>query len=494
MKKVVVLGAGFSGLTAASFLAKKGVQVTLIEKNKLPGGRAGMFNDDGFKFDTGPSWYWFPEIFEKYFSFFNTKVAEHYKLVRLDPSYKVFFADNTIIIPANYEALKNVLEDLEPGSAQRLDNFLKHAEYRYKVGIGEFVYKPSLSAGEFLDIRLALRLFRGDFLRSVAKEIHRYFKHDKIRRILEFPVIFLGAMAHHIPSFYSLMNYADIKLGTWYPMGGMYNVVLAFEKMCRNQGVNIKYNEAVTGFSYNHNTISHVITKNKKYSCDYVCNTADYQFVDQQLLPKQYQNYTAKYWDTRVMAPSAFLVFLGTNIRIPAFQHHNLVFDTDFDQHVKQIYKSPKWPDNPALYISCNSRTDNTIAPAGCENIIVLVPIAAGLTDSVEIRDRYYKHILKRLNKLSGISLESHIVYKKIYTLKNFTNDFNSFKGNAYGLANTLWQTAYFKPSMQSKKLLNLYHAGQLTVPGPGVPTSIISGMVAAKEILKNMGVKLEIN
>jgi len=497
VKKVVVIGSGFAGLSAASFMAKAGWDVTVLEKHDIPGGRARKLSEQGFTFDMGPSWYWMPDVFERYFNCFGKKVSDYYKLERLDPSYRVYWKDNYTDIPADYESLKELFESIEKGSAAKLDSFLKEAAYKYDVGINKLVHKPGQSVTEFIDWDLVRGVFKLDVFTSIKKHISKHFKNPKLQQLMEFPVLFLGALPQDTPALYSLMNYADIKLGTWYPQKGMYEVVDGMYKLAMELGVKFHFNHTVTSVEVKGKTATSVVAQtsnpdpqtNISFNADVVIGGADYHHVESKLLPQDCRTYSEDYWNKRVMAPSCLLYYIGLNKKLEGLTHHCLFFDTDFDVHGKEIYKSKTWPADPLFYVSVSSLTDKTVAPEGCENLVLLIPVATGLEgDTEELREKYLQKILTRFEEKTGQSVKSSIIYKRSYSVSNFVEDYNSFKGNAYGLANTLLQTAIFRPSCRSIKIKNLFYTGQLTVPGPGVPPSLISGEVVAAEVLKDFG------
>ena len=485
-KSAIVIGAGVAGLSTASYLAKYGFEVTILEKNSQAGGRARVFSAEGFMFDMGPSWYWMPDVFEKFYSDFGHTTSDFYHLKRLDPSYQVFDKDgNAVIIPANMHELEKLFERYEPGSALRLRKFLKEAEYKYQVGINDLVYKPSISLLEFADMRLLNGLVKMDVFTSIKKHVRSFVSHPFLIELLEFPILFLGALSKDTPALYSLMNYADMSLGTWYPMGGMYKIIEAFTQIAQEQGVTIKLNQEVLRIHSEHGLVKEVITSTDSYQADVVVGAGDYHHIEQKLLQPSDRTYTTKYWDSRKLAPSCLLYYVGINKRVENLQHHNLFFDADFAKHAHEIYTEPQWPSNPLFYVSAPSKTDHGVAPVGSENLFLLIPVAPGLQDDEATRENYFNQIIKRLEEHTKTQISKHIVYKQSYAFSNFVSDYHAFKGNAYGLANTLSQTAILKPSIKSKKLKNLYYAGQLTVPGPGLPPSIISGNVAATLINK---------
>ncbi|RPA67068.1 phytoene desaturase [Cyclobacteriaceae bacterium YHN15] len=486
-KHVVVIGAGFAGLSSATHLAHLGYQVTLLEKNLTPGGRARKFEAEGFVFDMGPSWYWMPDVFESYFAHFGKKPSDYYDLIRLDPSYTVVFGENEFVeIPADITQFRALLEKMEPGVGPKLDEFLKQAAYKYKVGIQDLVYRPSRSLFEFTSPGLLADIIRMDVFQSMSKHVRKFFKDEKIIRLMEFPVIFLGETADNIPALYSLMNYADIALGTWYPMGGMHEIVKGMVKLAEEKGVKVHLGADVSQINIEDGIAKNVVLKTgETFVADVVVAGADYHHVDSKLLSPEYRNYDEKYWDKRVMAPSSLLFYIGVDKKLENLTHHVLFFDEQMGPHADAIYKNPRWPEKPLFYLSAASKTDPSVAPEGKENLVILIPLAPDLEDGEDVREKYFHMVMDRLEKLTGQEIRSHIIYKRSYAHSDFKSDYNAFKGNAYGLANTLFQTAILKPSLKSKKVKNLYYTGQLTVPGPGVPPTIISGHVVAKEVMK---------
>ena len=471
-------------------MAKSGWDVTVLEKQSTPGGRARQYTEDGFVFDMGPSWYWMPDVFERFFNCFGKKVSDYYKLERLDPSYRVYWNDEPMDIPANYDELKKLFESIEPGSGSKLDSFMEEAVYKYEVGINKLVHKPGQSYSEFLDWELVKGVFKLDVFTSMKKHISKHFKNPKLQQLLEFPVLFLGALPENTPALYSLMNYADIKLGTWYPQGGMYKIVEGIFSVAEELGVKFIFNSNVSEIKVENRKAKQVVVNNKlAYDADVVIGAADYHFIETKLLPAKYRVYSDDYWEKRVMAPSCILYYVGLNKKLNAVLHHSLFFDSDFEIHGKEIYTTKKWPDDPLFYVCVPSVTDDSVAPKAHENLFFLIPVATGLDgDTEELREQYFEKILERFEKYTGQSVKEAIIYKKTYSVSNFVNDYNSFKGNAYGLANTLLQTANLKPACRSIKIKNLFYTGQLTVPGPGVPPSLISGEVVAREAVKYYG------
>jgi len=434
----------------------------------------------------GPSWYWMPDVFERFFEQFGKEVSDYYSLIRLDPSYRVYWQNEARDIPANYEELKILFESIEEGSARKLDRYLKEAFTKYKIGIQDLVYKPGQSLTEFLDWNVIKNSLRLDVFTSIRSHVAKYFKDERLKQLMEFPVLFLGALPQNTPALYSLMNYADIVGGTWYPKGGMFEVVKAMQAVAEEQGVEFVLGEEACEIIIEKGSAKKVVTDKNEYSADVVISGADYYFTEFHLLPEEYRSYNETYWNKKVLAPSCLLYYVGLNKRIKDIPHHSLFFDVPFEKHADEIYAHPQWPGEPLFYLSVTSKTDHTVAPVGCENLVVLVPVASGLkNDSEELREHYFQKIIHRLEKHTNQSIADAIIFKKTYSVSDFEKEYNSFKGNAYGLANILSQTAILRPSCQSKKVKNLFYTGQFTVPGPGVPPSLISGEVVSKQVLK---------
>lgn len=485
--KVIVIGSGFAGLSVATHLAQAGYDVEVFEKNDSLGGRARKFEAEGFTFDMGPSWYWMPDVFEGYFKKFGKSVSDYYDLTRLDPSYRVYFSkDHLMDLPASMEGMYQLFEKYEPGSSEGLKKFLDEAAYKYEVGMNDLVYKPGQSLTEFADWRVIKSAFRLQLFSSLSSHVRKYFKNPYLIELLEFPVLFLGAKASETPALYSLMNYADIALGTWYPKGGMHKIVEGMVSLAEEFGVKFHTSANVNQILLEGGKAAGIKLGNgQEYKADFVVSGADYHHTESMLLPERSRNYSEKYWENRTMAPSSLLYYIGLNKRIEGILHHNLFFDTDFQKHAEQIYDKPEWPTEPLFYVSATSVTDSSVAPEGCENIFILIPTAPGLVDDQKVKDYYFELVIKRMEDTFKQNIREHVIFRRDFAYSDFKQEYNSFKGNAYGLANTLKQTAVLKPSLRNKRVRNLFYTGQLTVPGPGVPPSLISGAVVAKEVMK---------
>ncbi len=486
MSCISIIGSGFSGLSAACFAANAGCDVQVFEKNNMPGGRAGYFKEDRFLFESGPSWYWMPDVFEKFFNQFGKSAKDYYDLVQLDPGFQIFFKGNDCLkVPASLTELYDVFENIETGSAARLKRFLKESELKYNLGMRELVYKPAYSWREFACYDVLIGVAKSNVFKSLRSYVRSFFNDERLIALMEFPVLFLGAMPQQIPALYSLMNYAALDMGTWYPMGGMYKVVDGMHEIAASLGVDFYMNSEIKKISILEGKAAKLRTADRSFRTDAVIASADYHHVENNLLDEQYRNYTDKYWDKKTLAPSCLIFFVGVNKKIKNLIHHNLFFDADFEKHANAIYKGAQWPDNPLFYVCCPSKTDASVAPEGMENLFILVPIAPGMEDTENRRNSYFDSLIKRIEIQCSDSFADNIILKKSYCINDFEKDYNSYKGNAYGLANTLTQTAFLKPSMRNKKVKNLFYAGQLTVPGPGVPPAIISGQIAAEQALK---------
>ncbi|HAY72022.1 MAG TPA: phytoene desaturase [Saprospirales bacterium] len=481
-KKIVILGSGFSSLAAAAYLAKAGFGVTILEKNKEIGGRARQLVRDGFVFDMGPSFYWMPDVFSSFFGDFGKKVEDVYDLKRLDPGYRVYFGEHDYIDNhADFEKLKQTFEQLETGGGRNLQKFIDKAGKNYDIAIKDLVYKPALNIFEIVTRDTIFKL--NEFVSTISRQVRAGIRHQRLRTILEFPVLFLGSKPSNTPAFYNFMNFADIKLGTWHPMGGMFAVVKAMEALTNELGVEILTGHAVNELVVKNRKVVAARTDHGDFNCDVLLSGADYHHTET-LLPQSLRQYSEGYWDSRTFAPSALMYYVGFNKKLVNLEHHTLFFEPSFDKHAESIYDNKKWPVDPLFYASFPSKTDPGCAPEGKEAAVFLIPIAPGLKhDDQKTRTKYLDIIIERIERNTGQSVKDEILFSESFSVSDFVNDYNSYKGNAYGLANILLQTHILRPRLKSKKLDNLYFTGQLTVPGPGVPPSLISGKIVSNLI-----------
>ncbi|MBK9106958.1 MAG: phytoene desaturase [Saprospiraceae bacterium] len=484
-KSVAIIGAGISGMAAAIELADKAYKPIVYEKNNSFGGRGRQIEKDGFLFDLGPSWYWMPDIFEKFFNDYGKSSRDYFELLRLDPSFRIFHKEGILDVPAGVEACIEVFEHREKGSGIFLRKFLKEAQYKYETGMRDFVRKPSLKWSEYFDWDLLKAALRLQMFQSLESVVYKNIKDELLRQWLCFPVLFLGAKPSQTPALYSLMNYAEMELGTWYPKGGMIKLFEALYALALEKGVKFEFMADVQKIDCDSHHVKSILVNNREVFVDAVVATADYHHVDEHLLAHEHRQYSKKYWESRVMAPSAMLYYLGVGETIDGLLHHNLFFDTDFERHAGSIYDHPEWPEDPLFYVCVPSKTDSLVAPKGKENLFILVPLAAGIQDQPEERQKLFEKVIRRLEKKTGTSIVDKILFKMEMGPSDFVELYNSYKGNAYGLANTLMQTAVLKPRLKHHKLTNLFFAGQLTHPGPGLPPSLISGQLSATLLQK---------
>ncbi|TQI70069.1 phytoene desaturase [Gramella sp. Hel_I_59] len=483
-KKINIIGSGFSSLAASCYLAQAGYEVEVFEKNDTVGGRARQLKRDGFTFDIGPTWYWMPDVFERFFSDFGKSASDYFQLNKLDPAYEVYFGkDDSVIIPGSLEEIYETFEEVEKGSSEKLKKFIKRARDNYDIAIKDLVYRPGVSPMELVTTATATRL--GRFFTNISGDVRKEFSNEKLRQILEFPVLFLGAKPSDTPAFYSFMNYADFGLGTWHPHGGMYKVIEGITELAESLGVKFHLNANVEAITTEDRAAKALKIDGKLYPADIILSGADYHHTET-LLPEFDRQYSEKYWKKKTFAPSSLLFYVGFDKKLKNVSHHTLFFDSSFKDHAKAIYDVAAWPEDPLFYASFPSKTDDSVAPEGKEAGIFLIPLAPDLEDTDEIRERYFNMIIERFQALTGQEIKGNIIFKESFCVKDFKEAYNSYKGNAYGMANTLFQTAFLRPKIRSKKVEKLYFTGQLTVPGPGVPPSLISGKLAAGLIQQN--------
>lgn len=484
MKKVIVIGSGFSSLSTSCYLAKAGFEVEIFEKNNSVGGRARQLVKNGFTFDIGPSWYWMPDIFDKFFADFGKKTSHYYQLDKLDPAYKVFFEDDVITIGDCMDKICEEFERLESGSGDHLKRFIGQAQENYDIAINKVVLRPGLSPLELVTKETVLRV--DQFFKTISQEVRKRFKNPKLISTLEFPVLFLGAKPSNTPSFYNFMNFADFGLGTWHPRGGMYEIIKAMKSLAEELGVKIHVNSPVDKIIVSDKEVLGIRSGGQNHLADYVVSGADYHHSET-LLDAKYRQYSEDYWEKKTYAPSSLLFYIGFDKKLQNIEHHNLFFDTDFEKHAQEIYDEPQWPSEPLFYANFPSVTDASMAPNSCETGFFLVPIAPGLEDTPQLREQYFDVIMDRFEKRTHQHVKDSIIFKESFCINDFVEQYNSYKGNAYGLANTLRQTAFLRPNLKSSKVKNLFFTGQLTVPGPGVPPALISGKLVSDLIIKNL-------
>ncbi|MBN8851028.1 MAG: phytoene dehydrogenase [Sphingobacteriales bacterium 50-39] len=492
-KQIAVIGAGISGLSAAAYLANAGFQVDIYEKHASPGGRARQFSAAGYTFDMGPSWYWMPDVFERFFQDFGSRVSDWYRLRLLDPAFEMVFSEGeTLHIPDDFSGLCRLFESREPGSAARLADFMRLAQFKYERAMADVVYKPGLHFTELLDPKLVSAVLRFQLFSSIRRQVRRNFRHPHLVALMEFPILFLGAMPASTPALYTLMNYAGLKLGTWYPEGGFGAVAKGIAGQAERNGARIFYNTEIRRIVTRGNRVTGIEAGGKVIPYDGVVAAGDYSNMEASLLPAEFRNYGKEYWQRKTFAPSCLLFYLGLRKTFPSLGHHTLFFEEDLDAHALDIYKTPVWPSKPLFYVCRTTASDKTVAPVGHDNLFLLMPVATGLSDSSLTREAYFELMANRIMRRLGEDIRPYIDYKRSYSITDFIEDYGAYRGNAYGLANTLLQTAIFKPKIRNRKLPNLVYSGQLTVPGPGVPPALISGKVAANILAGHFKTKIE--
>ncbi len=494
MKRVVVIGSGFGGISAAAYLRREGYQVRVLEKNDWVGGRARLLNRDGYRFDMGPSWYWMPAEHDRWFADFGARRSDYYEIERVDPSYRVYFGDvepsetkNVIEVPADPEGARAVFEQFEPGAGAALKRYLSDCRRKYDFAIDSFIYENYDRFLNSVTAKAMTRLPLLNLFQSYGGRVARYFRHPYLRRMLEFPVVFLGSDARSTPAVYTLMNHIDFNLGTWYPAGGFAAVVQAMQRVAEGMGVEFLFNREVTHIDVNAGRAESVTVRTRggeeRYDADIVVANADYPHVERDLIDQRWRSVSDRRWERASLAPAVVNYYLGFDRPLDEFAHHTFFFDADWDAHFRAVYRKPEWIDEPLFYLHVPSKTDPRAAPSGHEAAFLLIPVAAGLEDTQEQRDRYLDHAFTRIEQRTGRELRRHLVFKETMSLNDFKRDYNAYKGNAFGLGQTLLQTAWFRPSNRSRKVSNLYFSGQYTIPGTGTTMSMISGHVVSKRI-----------
>lgn len=482
-EKVVVIGGGFGGLSAANFLSKKGFDVELIEKNENVGGRASVLEEEGFRFDMGPSWYLMPDIFDRFFGKFDREPEDYYDLTRLDPNYRIFFKDgDRMDVPADPELAGELFEEYEDGASESFMDYLEKSKETYEIGMNEFVLKDRNNFRDYLSMDV-IRNARGiSLIKKMQDHVQEYFDSPKLQQVMQYTLVFLGGSPKNTPALYNLMSHVDFNMGVYYPEGGVYSVIEAMRDMAEEQGVEISTGEAAEKIDRIDGK-NVVVTSERTLEADAVVSNADYAYTEVELLPDEYTTYDEDYWNSRTYAPSAFLMYLGVEGKLENLDHHTLVLPEDWNSHFEKIFDDPSIPDDPAYYVCNPSKTDESVAPDGDSAIFVLVPIAAELELDEKERKEFEQLILEDLENNAETDLEGRIKYKKIFAGEEFQSKYNSFNGTALGIAHTLRQTSVFRPKQRSKAMENMYYTGQYTNPGIGMPMCLISGEHVAEKV-----------
>lgn len=487
MKKVLIIGAGFSGLSLAALLKHSGFDVTVFEKNNECGGRARLWEKDGFKFDMGPSWYLMPEVFDNFFSVFNKKSSDYYELERLDCSYKVFFdKDDYVDVKSHPDELFNIFEKIEQGSGNKLKNYLEQSEKKYTTALDEFLYRDYTSFFDFINKRTIIDGLKLNVFGSLDKFIGKNFKNRRLKQLLEYTMVFLGTAPKDAPAMYSMMSHIDMKQGVFYPHGGLNKVADSIKDLCIELGVEIITNTNIDKININNSIAESVQSNGKTFKGDILISSADYPYIELNCIEKKYRTFNSKYWESRKIAPSMFILYLGLDKKLDKLSHHNLYFSENWNKHFNSIFNCPELPENPCFYLSCISKTDKDSAPANHENVFVLVPIAPGLDINSEASEKYKDYIIQHIENICSEKINEHIKTSRIFTVEDFEKDYNAYKGTALGLSHNLMQTALFRPAHKSKKIKNLFYTGQYTHPGVGVPMVLISSQITADIITKD--------
>lgn len=483
----IVIGAGIGGLAAANLLAKAGLNVTVFEKGPEPGGRMGRLIQDGYTFDTGPSWYLMKDVFEKYFNLFGKKTADYYELIRLDPAYKVFYENLPALkLYGSFEKNLDLFENIEKGSSDQLNKYLELAEKNYQLALNYVLYNNfrSLNLGS---LKTLSNLFK--VMRLMTQSLHSYtrsrFAHQELQQVLEYPSVFLGGSPYNTPAIYQLMSHLDFNEGVFYPrQGGMYSVVESLYKLGQELGVEYKFNSTIQKIVTTKGIAKGVKTNDKLYSSNLLISNADIHHTETTLLESYDRSYPEPYWTGKSPAPSAMLMYLGVKGKLPQLEHHNLLFVKNWKDNFEDIFVRKKWPENASIYISKTTATDSATAPSGHENLFVLVPLPPGKIGDLDCT-HYPENYLKQIAIMTGISdLMERITFKEFRFPGYFGSRFNAWQNTALGLSHTLTQSALLRPSVKSKKVTNLYYVGAGTQPGIGVPMCIISAQLVYKRIV----------
>jgi phytoene desaturase len=502
MSSIIVIGGGISGLASAALLAREGHEVTLLEAHDSLGGRAGSWQKDGFRFDTGPSWYLMPEVFDHFYRLLGTTAHEQLNLVTLDPGYRVYFEgdDQPIDVAATREENVALFESVRRGSGRRLERYLDSAADAYDLAKRHFLYTSFQSILPSISGEVIGRM--GGLLRSLVRPLSSLtrsaVRDDRLRKILGYPAVFLGASPYIAPSMYHLMSHLDLSEGVLYPVGGFARVIESIADLARAEGVTIHTRARVTRITVENGQATGVVYVDERkrehtLSADLVVSAVDLHFSETQLLAPEQQTYPQSYWDRKTPGPGALLLYLGVRGDLPELEHHTLLFAKDWKRGFDAIFgREPSIPQPASLYICKPSGLDADVAPGDSENLFVLVPIPAdpgigkggvgGKGD--EAVEALADTVIAQIAEWTGIpDLASRITVRRTVAPGDFAADLNAWRGTALGPAHTLSQSAFFRTGNKSKRVRGLYFAGASTIPGVGLPMCLISAEVVLKRI-----------
>ena len=488
-RRVIIIGAGIGGLATANMLAKAGYEVEVYEKNSQSGGRAGSMQSKGFTFDTGPSWYLMPEVFEHYFALFGKAVDKELDLKRLNPAYKVFFEnDAPITITSDSEKDAATFETIEPGSGAQLKKYVEKGDDIYRLSLKHFLYTNFSSVRDLTksDILRRARVMTKLAFMPIDKYVSAFVTDRRLRQILEYPMVFLGSSPFTAPAIYSLMSALDFREGVFYPMGGLYTIIERLEALGKELGVAYHYGSPVKRIVVNGKKATGIILENgKQINADIVISNADLHFTETKLLEPHHRSYPASYWNKKEAGPSALLMYLGVKGSLPQLEHHNLFFVDDWKKNFDDIFTNKKLPSPASIYICKPSATDTTVAPKGHENVFVLVPLPADPTTSDQQTNDIAESYLKQIEDQLGIDdLRKRIVFKKLFSPRDFATTYNAWQGTALGPSHILRQSAMFRTPNKSRKVENLYYVGGFTTPGIGLPMCLIGAELIYKRLV----------
>lgn len=486
-KKVVIIGAGIGGLATANLLAEAGYDVHVYEKERTAGGRAGKLVRKGFQFDTGPSWYLMPEVFEHYYGLLGESADAWLELEKLTPAYKVFFeSSDPIIITGKQARDQQTFEKIEAGAGAALAEYVQKSDDIYQLSLKHFLYSNFEKVTDFMHQDILKKVGRLPYLLgiSIDRYVSGFVKDMRLKQILEYPMVFLGTSPFSAPAMYSLMSALDFKEGVFFPKRGMYAIIESLVAIGKKRGVRYHFSSETMKIVSKQGKASGVVLKSgETVLADIVISNADLHHTETKLLKPADRTYPEEYWKKKQPGPGALLLYLGVKGSIPEFEHHNLLFVDAWKENFKAIYKTGSAPETASIYISLTSKTDQSVAPAGHETIFVLVPLPPNLKWSAKKTDEMVSHYLTQIKNMTGVDLESRLVVREVFGPSDFKTKYYSWQSSMLGQSHILKQSAFFRTPNISKKVKNLYYVGCNTTPGIGLPMCLIGAELVYKRL-----------
>ena len=489
-KQVIIVGAGIGGMATAMRLQATGkFQVTILEKNATIGGRANVREVDGYRFDTGPSLLLMTDVYKELFAACGENFEEWVKLIKMEPNYEVHFGDgSSMLMSSDLTTMITELERIEPGVTPGYYRFLEDAGRKYRIGRSQFVEKNFPKAADFFTASNLKLLGQLNALDKLYSHVSQFFKDDRLRQAFSMQSMYLGISPFEAPAVYTLLPYTELaEDGLYYPEGGIYALPKAMAAVAQKLGVQIETNQNVTQIMVKGGKARGVCVDGEMLPADLVISNADLPYTYTDLLAERPAKYAEEGWKKQPFTSSAFMLYLGTDKVYPKLHHHNFFLSSDYKRNFEEIFDAKVPPRDPSFYLNAPGRTDPSVAPPGCDNLFVLVPIPH-LTDQMQWDagqvEKFKTKVYDKLEAAGLTDLRKHVVVEEVVTPHEWCDQYNLKYGAAFGLSHGILQVGYFRPGNKARDVDSLYFVGASTVPGTGVPLVCLGAKLVTERIL----------